>query len=209
MSSVRFRVNPKKKTTNSNLQGFELDRPLNKGTELLFQALKTNINQIQVLSDWLGFQHPRKKKCPKEGLSLDSHMTTILFWISFFSFEHFHSHGSTDLAQMGRDEPGAIPCVECLLWARLTAPKLTFVSPAQSSHLLDISLFLSWVAKKQINHLESRRLSRTVVRLLMMVAPLGKKSDSLRLCCSITCALTRNHLCLRLPMSAISFELLL
>lgn len=134
----------------------------------------------------------------KEGLSLD--MTTIFFWISFFSFEHFHSNCSMDLAQMGRDDPGAIPCVEYLLWARLTAPKLTFLSPALSSLL---------VAKNQINHLESRRLSRTVVRLLMMAAPLGKKSDSLGLCCSITCALTRNHPCLRLPMNAISFELLL
>jgi len=33
------------KTENSNLHGFELHRPSSKGTQLLFQVIKANINQ--------------------------------------------------------------------------------------------------------------------------------------------------------------------
>jgi len=75
--------NPKKKTANSNLQGFELDRLLNKGTELLFQALKTNINQIQVLSDWLGFQHLKEKK-NVQGRAFLGHDNNIFLDFIFF-----------------------------------------------------------------------------------------------------------------------------
>jgi len=43
-SSFRFRQNPKK-TEISNLHGFELHRPSSKGNKLLFQVIKTIINQ--------------------------------------------------------------------------------------------------------------------------------------------------------------------
>jgi len=48
-SSVRFRQNPKK-TENSNLHGFELHRPSNKGIELLFQVINAFLNQSMNLS---------------------------------------------------------------------------------------------------------------------------------------------------------------
>jgi len=51
--SERGNVNPEvvgsipaktQKTENSNLHGFEVHRPSNKGTKLLFQSIKANIN---------------------------------------------------------------------------------------------------------------------------------------------------------------------
>ena len=46
-SSVRFRQKLKKKTENSNLYGFEIYRPSNKGTKLLLQVTKAIINQLK------------------------------------------------------------------------------------------------------------------------------------------------------------------
>ena len=57
-SSVRFRQKFKK-TENSNLYGFEVHRPSNKGTKLLLQVIKAIINQ--------GFSPKKTKKDRDKG----------------------------------------------------------------------------------------------------------------------------------------------
>jgi len=93
-SSFRFRQNPKNKTVNSNLHGFELRGPSSKGTKLLFQVVKAIINQsdkrgkerggkmhldsrlciyiymYDTLTSTLLFKFPFQKACQEFSLSL-------------------------------------------------------------------------------------------------------------------------------------------